>query len=79
MNYIIGHAAPPRFNAQAKVVRIDIDAEEIATSPRPLDAGIVADAKIALAQLTSAVRDRLTTDVFRVWRDRLTRTEPVQT
>ena len=25
MNYIIGHAAPPRFNADAKIVRIDID------------------------------------------------------
>ena len=26
MNYIISHAAPPRFNADAKIARIDIDA-----------------------------------------------------
>ena len=32
MNYIIGHAAPPRFNASAKIARIDIDADEIATA-----------------------------------------------
>ena len=34
MNYIIGHAAPPRFNGGAKIARIDIDADEIATAPR---------------------------------------------
>lgn len=71
MNYIIGHAAPPRFNADAKLVRIDIDAEEIATSPRHLDVGIVADAKIALAQLTTAIRNRVTPTSFVAWRDRL--------
>ena len=27
MNYVIGHAAPPRWNANAKIVRIDIDPE----------------------------------------------------
>ena len=32
MNYIISHAAPPRFNANAKIARIDIDATEIATA-----------------------------------------------
>src|ERR1700681_2843493 len=39
MNYIIGHAAPPRFNASAKIARIDIDADEIATAPRRVDIG----------------------------------------
>ena len=29
MNYIIGHAAPPRFGANAKIARIEIDAEEL--------------------------------------------------
>jgi len=71
MNYIIGHAAPPRFNAHAKVIRIDIDAEEIASSPRRLDLGIVADAKIALAQLTAALGDRATPASFATWRERL--------
>ena len=49
MNYIIGHAAPPRFNADAKIVRIDIDEEEISTSPRSVDIGIVGDAKAVLS------------------------------
>ena len=31
MNYIIGHAAPPRFGATATIARIDIDADEIAS------------------------------------------------
>ena len=71
MNYVIGHAAPPRFNANAKIVRIDVDPEEIALSPRKLDVGVVADAKLALAQLTSALKGKITPDTYRSWRDRL--------
>src|SRR5215212_1879095 len=29
MNYVIAHAAPPRFNKDAKIARIEIDAEEL--------------------------------------------------
>ena len=29
MNYIIGHASPPRFGPTAKIARIDIDPAEI--------------------------------------------------
>jgi thiamine pyrophosphate-dependent acetolactate synthase large subunit-like protein len=32
MNYVVGHVAPPRFNADPKRVRIDIDPGEIETS-----------------------------------------------
>ena len=71
MNYIIGHAAPPRFSAAATVVRIDIDAAEIATAPRRLDVGIVADAKVALGQLAEAARGRVAPAGFSAWRDRL--------
>jgi thiamine pyrophosphate-dependent acetolactate synthase large subunit-like protein len=71
MNYIIGHAAPPRFNGDAKLVRIDIDPQEIATSPRQPDIGVVADAKIALAQLINAIQHRLGLETFRSWRERL--------
>ncbi len=53
MNYIIGHASPPRFN------------------PRRLDVGVVADAKVALAQLTEAARGRVAPARFAAWRDRL--------
>ena len=48
MNYIIGHAAPPRFNADATIARIDIDADEIATAARKVDIGIVGDCKAVL-------------------------------
>ena len=70
MNYIIGHAAPPRFNPDATIVRVDVDPIEIETSPR-LDIGIVADAKIALTQLTEAAKGRLSPQTFESWRERL--------
>ena len=71
MNYIIGHAAPPRFNADAKIVRIDIDPDEIAGSPRKLDVGIIGDAKTVLAQLTDGIKGTVNTDSYHTWRDRL--------
>ncbi len=70
MNYVIAHAAPPRFNAKAKIVRIDIDPAEIDTSPR-LDIGIVGDARAVLRQLTRAADGRLSPDTYRAWRERL--------
>jgi len=71
MNYVIGHAAPPRFNADAKIIRIDIAPEEIATSPRTLDIGVVGDAKVVLQQLTDAAKGSIDGESFRSWRDRL--------
>ena len=68
MNYIIGHAAPPRFNAAAKIVRIDIDADEIATAPRRIDIGIVGDCKAVLRQLIDASAKRINPDQFAAWR-----------
>ena len=54
LNYIVGHAEPPRFNANARLVRIDIDPEEIADSQK-LHLGIVADLRTALQQLHEAL------------------------
>ncbi len=71
MNYVIGHAAPPRWNAAAKIVRIDIDPSEIANSPRRLDIGVVADAKAAFQQLTNAIRGKVTPAHYETWRERL--------
>ena len=73
MNYIIGHAAPPRFSATACLARIDIDAGEIVMSPRPLDLGLVADLKAALPAMTEALVGRVSDDSFAAWRDRLGR------
>ncbi len=70
LNYVISHAAPPRFNAAAKLIRIDIDPDEIAGSPR-LDCGIAGDARTVLQQLTAASRGTLSPESYRPWRDRL--------
>ena len=63
MNYIIGHAAPPRFGADAKIARIEIDAEELGMSARNVDIPIVGDCKSVLQQLIDAV-DGKTADRF---------------
>src|SRR5690606_10520025 len=71
MNYIIGHAAPPRWNANAKIVRVDIDPIEVASSPRNLAVGVIADAKVAFQQLTAAVAGKVTPATYETWRERL--------
>ncbi len=71
MNYIIGHAAPPRFGANATLARIDIDADEIAASPRKVDIGIVGDCKAVLQQLLAAMPGRVDAERFAQWRQKL--------
>src|SRR6202166_2286381 len=65
MNYIIGHAAPPRFNAEATIARIDIDADEIATAARYVDIPIVGDCKAVLGQLLEAIKGKLSPNNFK--------------
>ena len=65
MNYIISHAAPPRFNAEAKIARIDIDANEIATAPRKVDIGIVGDCKMVLSQILTGMKGKVDPDRFK--------------
>ncbi len=69
-NYVIGHAAPPRFAANAKIARIEIDPEELGTSARNIDIPIVGDCKSVLQQLCEAV-DARTADRFQPWRQKL--------
>jgi len=73
MNYIISHAAPPRFNAAAKIARIDIDSAEIATAARKVDIGIVGDCKMVLNQVLAGMKGRVDPDRYREWRDTLAR------
>ena len=63
MNYVIAHAAPPRFNKDAKIARIEIDAEELGMSARNVDIPIVGDCKSVLQQLIDAV-DGNTAEMF---------------
>jgi thiamine pyrophosphate-dependent acetolactate synthase large subunit-like protein len=71
MNYIISHAAPPRFNAAAKIARIDIDAGEIATAARKVDIGIVGDCRSVLGQLLAAMKGKVDPDRYKEWRKTL--------
>jgi thiamine pyrophosphate-dependent acetolactate synthase large subunit-like protein len=69
-NYVIGHAAPPRFSAEAKIARIEIDPEEMGTSARNIDIPVVGDCKSVLHQLCEAV-DARTAERFQPWRQKL--------
>src|SRR6478672_7508582 len=70
MNYVIGHAAPPRFGANAKIARIEIDAEELGRSARNVDIPVLGDCKSVLEQLIDALDDK-TADRFQAWRQKL--------
>jgi len=70
MNYVIGHAAPPRFNKDATIARIEIDPEELGTSARNVDIPVVGDCKSVLQQLVDAIGDK-TADRFQGWRQKL--------
>ena len=71
MNYIIGHAAPPRFGPNAVIARIDIDADEIASSPRKVDIGIVGDCKMVLQQMLEGISGQVDSERFAPWRKML--------
>ena len=56
-NFVISNGHPPRWSADLKVIHVDIDATEIGHN-RPADIGIVADAKVALGQLTAEAKQQ---------------------
>src|SRR5207237_3383302 len=53
LNYVIDYARPPRFDAEARLVQVDVEASEIGRS-RPVDAAVVGDARLVLQQLLEA-------------------------
>src|SRR5271165_4741987 len=71
MNYIIGHASPPRFGPAAKIARIDIDPAEIGTAARYVDIPIVGDCKAVLGQLLQGIKGRINPDQYAGWRKQL--------
>jgi thiamine pyrophosphate-dependent acetolactate synthase large subunit-like protein len=71
MNYIIGHASPPRFGPTAKIARIDIDPAEISTAARYVDIPIVGDCKAVLGQLLDGIKGKVSADSFKAWRQKL--------
>src|SRR4030088_808660 len=71
MNYIIGHASPPRFGPNATIARIDIDSAEIATAARYVDIPIVGDCKAVLGQLLDGIKGKVSPGNFKAWRQKL--------
>ncbi|WP_428484414.1 thiamine pyrophosphate-binding protein [Rhodopila sp.] len=71
MNYIIGHASPPRFGPAAKIARIDIDPAEIGAAARYVDIPIVGDCKAVLGQLLAGIKGRVNPDSYSGWRKQL--------
>jgi acetolactate synthase-1/2/3 large subunit len=69
-NYVISHGQAPRFNADAKVIQVNIDPAEIGRG-RPVDVGIVGDAKAVLGQMLSLVRGKFEPTRETPWIDAL--------
>ncbi len=57
LDFRLGYDQPPVFNADAKIIHIDIDAREIGRN-RGADVGIVGDVRAVLEQLVDAVKSR---------------------
>lgn len=57
LDFRLGYGKPPTFNADAKIINVDIDAREIGRN-RGADIGVVGDARAVLEQLTDAVKPR---------------------
>ncbi len=54
LNFIVGFGLPPRFAPDVKIIQVDISDEEIGRN-RPVDVGIVGDAKTVLRQLIDEI------------------------
>ena len=74
LNYIFNQLEPPRASASAKVLRIDIDPNEISGSQR-VDLGIVGDARAVMLQLLAAAGKRVDAGTFSDWRKHLAEVE----
>ena len=55
-NFIVSYGHPPRFAEDVRVIQIDTDPTEIGHN-RPVELGIVADARLALGALAAAARE----------------------
>lgn len=53
LNYVFNHGLPPRISADAKIIRVDIDPEEIGSNQR-VDVGILGDAGAVASQFLDA-------------------------
>lgn len=70
LNYVVSQGRPPRFAADARIVRIDIDPAELAQSGAA-DISVPGDVRTVLRQLRAACSAKITADKFVAWRTQL--------
>ena len=66
MNFVNGYFTPPRFDAKAKLIQVNIDPHEIGLT-RPCQVGIVGDAKAVLEQMAVEARGKLNPGHYSGW------------
>ena len=69
-NWIIQFGRPPRFGKDARVIRVDIDPEDMGHN-RDVDVPIVGDARAVLEQLAAEAKGRIDPNWYSAWVDRL--------
>jgi len=70
LNFVFSHGKPPRFSAQARFARIDVDPTEVQTCQRT-DLPLVGDARAVLEQLMAAAQGRVHAGLYAPWREQL--------
>lgn len=65
-NWINSHLKPPRFNGDARLIQVNIDAAEIGLT-RACDVGIVGDARTVLQQLSAEAEGKFKPDHHADW------------
>ncbi|MCH8194674.1 MAG: thiamine pyrophosphate-binding protein [Chloroflexi bacterium] len=69
-NAMLFNFQAPRFNANAKFIEVNIDGKELGHN-RPVDVGILGDAKMVIQQLTEEAQGRIDSSKFSAWVDNL--------
>ena len=57
LNFMLGFGRPPAFSENSRWIQVDIEPTEIGRN-RPIDIGIIGDAKAVLKQMIAEARDR---------------------
>lgn len=68
LDWTMGYGRPPLFSESARFIQIDIEGSEIGRN-RPIEVGIVGDARAVLRQMMEAARGRFKADNTASWVD----------
>lgn len=70
VNYMLNYLGSPIFNADARLIQVDVDPQELGHNHRA-DVAIAGDAKMVLKQLTSEAKGKLRADQYAPWVEQL--------